>query len=131
MDQKRECWKNNSRKYISKQSFDDYEILIIDQNTNLPGIQDISEKFPKSKYFKMGKNLGPAIGRNFAVNKSNGDFLLFLDDDAYLIDEKTIEKTLNYYKKNKFGQIGLQSFENYSSKKIHISQCVIGIFFEL
>ena len=74
----------------------------------------------------MGKNFGPAGGRKFAVNQSPGDLLLFLDDDAYLVDDQTIDKTLNFYINNNFGQIGLHSFENYNSKKIHISQCVIG-----
>ena len=116
----------NCLNYVSKQSFDDYEILIVDQNENLPGIQDISRKFPKARYFKLGKNFGPAVGRNFAVNQSTGEHLLFLDDDAYLVDETTIEKTLNFYLNNNYGQVGLQSYENFNSKKIHISQCVIG-----
>ena len=116
----------NCLNYVSKQSFDDYEVLIVDQNENLPGIHDISRKFPKAKYFKLGKNFGPAVGRNFAVNQSVGEHLLFLDDDAYLVDETTIEKTLNFYLNNNYGQVGLQSYENFNSKKIHISQCVIG-----
>ena len=69
----------NCLNYVSKQSFNDYEILIIDQNENLPGIEDLCKKFPKTKYFKLGKNFGPAVGRNFAVNQSAGDLLLFLD----------------------------------------------------
>ena len=75
---------------------------------------------------KLKKNLGPAVGRNIAVKKCNGELLLFLDDDAYLIDKNTLEKTLDYYKKNNFGQVGLQSYENHESKKIAIAQCVIG-----
>ena len=30
--------------YVSKQTFEDYEIIIIDQNTNLPGIEEIVKK---------------------------------------------------------------------------------------
>jgi len=116
----------NCLKYLSRQTFEDYEILIIDQNMNLPGIMDIAKKFPKTRYFKMENNFGPATGRNFAVKESLGEYLLFLDDDAYLIDENTIKKTFNFFKSNNFGQIGLQSLENFDTKKIQISQCVIG-----
>ncbi len=116
----------NCLEYLSKQTFQDYEIIIIDQNTNLPGIKDISKKFSKTRYFKMKKNSGPSIGRNFAVKESLGNYLLFLDDDAFLIDESTIEKTFNFFKNNDFGQVGLQSLENFDTKKIQISQCVIG-----
>ena len=112
--------------HVSSQTFQNYEIIIIDQNTNLPGIEEIVKKFHKTNYFKLDKNYGPAVGRNFAVQKSKGELLLFLDDDAYLIDQNTLEKTINFYEKNDFGQIGLQSLENYKSKKVHISQCIIG-----
>tara|TARA_B100001029_G_C15059981_1_gene457562 strand:- start:464 stop:2455 length:1992 start_codon:yes stop_codon:yes gene_type:complete len=111
---------------ISEQTFQDYEIFVIDQNSNLPGIEEIVKKFSKTIYLKLKKNLGPAVGRNIAVKKCNGELLLFLDDDAYLIDKNTLEKTLDYYKKNNFGQVGIQSFENHESKKIAIAQCVIG-----
>jgi len=116
----------NCLEYLSRQTFEDYEILIVDQNINLPGIKDLTKKFPKTRYFNMGKNFGPAVGRNFAVKESLGDYLLFLDDDAYLIDENTIKKTFNYFKINTFGQVGLQSLENFDTKKIQFSQCVIG-----
>ena len=113
-------------KHISQQTFKDYEIIVIDQNTNLPGIEEIVKKHNTARYFKLDKNYGPAVGRNFAVQKSLGDLLLFLDDDAYLIDNNTLDKTINFYQKNNYGQLGLQSLENYESKKIHISQCIIG-----
>jgi GT2 family glycosyltransferase len=36
--------------FISKQTFVDYEIVIIDQNENLPGIDDIVKKYSKIHY---------------------------------------------------------------------------------
>ena len=52
---------------ISEQTFQDYEIFVIDQNSNLPGIEEIVKKFSKTIYLKLKKNLGPAVGRNIAV----------------------------------------------------------------
>ena len=31
--------------HVSNQTFRDYEVIIIDQNTNLPGIEDLVKKF--------------------------------------------------------------------------------------
>ena len=112
--------------HVTKQTFKDYEIIIIDQNTNLPGIEDIVKKFDNTKYLKLGKNYGPAVGRNFGVENSKGDLLLFLDDDALLIDKTTLEKSISFFQNSNYGQLGLQSLENYNTKKVHISQCVIG-----
>ena len=49
--------------FISKQTFIEYEIIIIDQNENLPGIEDIVKKYSKIIYKRFNKNLGPAVGR--------------------------------------------------------------------
>ena len=78
------------------------------------GIEEIVKKHNTARYFKLDKNYGPAVGRIFAVQKSLGDLLLFLDDDAYLIDNSTLDKTINFYQKNNYGQLGLQSLEIFS-----------------
>jgi MoaA/NifB/PqqE/SkfB family radical SAM enzyme/GT2 family glycosyltransferase len=111
--------------FISKQTFVDYEIIIIDQNENLPGIGDIVKKYSKIIYKRFNKNLGPAVGRNFASKLAKHDLLLFLDDDAYLKNKFTLEKTVKFFLKNNYGQLGLQSYVNLENSSLHISQCII------
>jgi GT2 family glycosyltransferase len=112
--------------FISKQTFFDYEIIIIDQNENLPGIEDIIKKYSKIIYKRFNKNLGPAVGRNFGSKLAKHALLLFLDDDAYLKDKFTIEKTIKFFLKNNYGQLGLQSYSNLENNNLHTSQCIIG-----
>lgn len=111
---------------IINQSYKDYEIIIIDQNSNLPGLDDIINKFSNIIHLKMKDNVGPAVGRNIGVKEAKGEFILFLDDDAYLLDESTLDKTIKFFANSNYGQLGLQSYENVETKKIHISQCIIG-----
>lgn len=47
-----------------------------------------SDKIYPVYYEKMTENLGAGNGRNYAFSKANGDYVYFLDDDAY-IDIKT------------------------------------------
>ena len=43
-----------------------------------------SDKIYPVYYEKMNENLGAGIGRNYAFSKSNGEYVYFLDDDAFI-----------------------------------------------
>ena len=43
-----------------------------------------AEQFPQEKTLHLNENLGIPAGRNAGVSKVSGEFLFFLDDDAYL-----------------------------------------------
>lgn len=63
---------------IDNASEDDTEILVRDFFT---------EYHFEYIYEKMSSNLGVGIGRNYAYSRTRGDYVYFMDDDAY-IDEK-------------------------------------------
>ena len=64
-------------------------ILIDDASSNSTAIEKIIEnsrdEFTKAqitlKYFRLLENCGPAIARNFGIEKSNGENILFADSD--------------------------------------------------
>ena len=75
-------------KSISKQDYLNFEIIIIDNNS--PGnTKELTEKFIKNnpklkiKYFLETKQ-GLSFGRNRGIKEANGDFIIFLDDDAFI-----------------------------------------------
>lgn len=45
--------------------------------------KDVIKKFEdgRIKYYRMNKNSGSSVARNYGFNKSNGMFIVFLDDD--------------------------------------------------
>ncbi len=66
----------------------DTEFVIID-NASIDETEDIVKSALKGYnhiYIKMDRNLGCGGGRNFAFEKSNGEYVYVLDDDA-LIDQ--------------------------------------------
>ncbi len=74
-----------------------YEIIVVDDG----GIDDLEEKIKKYqnvKYFRK-ENTGVADTRNYAVEKSNGDYIIFVDSDDFISNSllKNIEK---YIKQN-------------------------------
>lgn len=69
------------------------QFVIID-NASTDDTSIVIEQFYKEHpyeyyYEKMSENLGVGIGRNYAFSKAKGDYVYFLDDDAYINTEKT------------------------------------------
>lgn len=94
----------NAEKTIKKailsatsQDYNDLEIIIVDDgsidNTEKE-ILEFTEKYENIKYYKK-ENTGVADTRNFGIEKSSGDYILFLDDDDYL--DNNLLKTLEPY----------------------------------
>lgn len=105
---------NNSEKYISqsiksvlRQSFRDWELIIVDN-----GSKDKTEKVIKSflpnkkiRFFKL-KYANQPRARNFAIKKSKGSFIAILDSDDIALKSR-LTKQYNYLKKNpKIGLLG-------------------------
>jgi len=69
---------------IYEQTFADYEVLIVDNNSNDGSIAYIKENFPKAMLIENTKNFGFAKGNNIGIEKCNGEWIFFLNNDAYL-----------------------------------------------
>ncbi|MDP2216518.1 MAG: glycosyltransferase family A protein [Methanolobus sp.] len=65
---------------LTEQKDYDFEIIIVDNN-DIADIAPIISNY-KLKYIKLKKNFGVNIGRNIGTAQSNGEIIIFLDDDA-------------------------------------------------
>ncbi len=127
----------NSEKHIKKclesilnQTYEDFELLLIND-----GSTDITESIIKKydddriKYYK-NENQGIGKARNYGIEKSKGEYIVFIDSDDY-VEKTMLEKLINkiesdkldivicdYYRKNKnrIKEEKLISFENTSIK---------------
>ncbi len=66
----------------------DTQFVIIDNASTDNTEEAVKEFFQKYKYEfiyeKMTENLGVGRGRNYAYSKTTGDYVYFMDDDAYI-----------------------------------------------
>lgn len=76
-----------------------WEILVFNNGFNPERLKELQEVFPKVKFFGDGENIGFALANNFLIEKSQGDFVLMLNQDVF-IKRKSIEKLLNFLKVN-------------------------------
>lgn len=95
----------NGEKYIkdcldslSKQSFTDFEIIIVDNASTDNSLNIIEENYPNIKLIKMHKNYGFSIAVNRGIKESRGEYVVLLNNDTVVFEHwlynliDTIEK---------------------------------------
>lgn len=128
---------------VLRQTYKNFEIIIIYDDTSLLDWMKISKLKKKDKrirIFKNKVNLGAGESRNLAIKKSRGEFLAFLDADDYWKENKLMCQ-INYMKKhsakfvhcsyfivNKLNKIiGYRIAPKYINYKSLINSCDIGL----
>lgn len=118
----------NCEKYIEecvdsvlKQTYNDYEIIIINDGSTDNSYDIIRKKYknmPKVKIIDKS-NTGVSDTRNLGIKEAKGEWIVFLDADD-LIQEKCLEKLSNIINKNKEIEaisFGMQELINGINKK--------------
>ncbi len=95
----------NSEKYISQailsvisQTHLNWELLLVDDcssDATYTIISDFASQDSRIKAFKLDKNSGAGVARNFAIQQAQGNYIAFLDADDLWKPEK-LEKQLHY-----------------------------------
>lgn len=93
---------------ILNQTYKNFELIIID-NYSIDNTEKIVKTYIKKdkriKYYKNKNNGIVAINRNFGINKSQGRFIAFCDDDDVWINNKLEKQILEFKKDKKIGLI--------------------------
>lgn len=78
---------------------DDVEIIVVDNGSSDSTEVTIKQRFPWVIYFYLNKNTGVAAGRNYGLERANGNYLMILDNDT-IVPENAIESLMNYLDSN-------------------------------
>ena len=68
---------------LTEQTYKNFEVVVVDDGSD-PKLQNVVEDFPQIlnvKYF-FKENSGPGLSRNYGVDKSSGEYVIFLDSDC-------------------------------------------------
>lgn len=89
----------NKGKYINEclnsiinQTFKNYEIIVVDDGSSDNSLEEI-KKYDVSLYHTNRLQAGGA--RNIGMKKAKGEYIVFLDSDDYLNNERVLEKLNN------------------------------------
>jgi glycosyltransferase involved in cell wall biosynthesis len=94
-------------KSVLKQTYTNFEVIVIDDNgigsnENLltkKTMQSLLKLDSRIKYIELENNSGGSIARNAGIEKSDGKYITFLDDDDEYYTAK-LENQLKFYKKS-------------------------------
>ena len=104
-------------KSIIKQSYSNWKLIIIDDNSNKK-TKEILKKFIKNKKIKIywfKKNQGAGFCRNYALKKSKSSFVAFIDSDDIWRKNK-LKEQINFMIKNKCS-FSYTYYETFGDKK--------------
>ena len=83
---------------IIQQTFQDFEIIVVDDGTPNDDNFLLCKQYEKIRYIKIENSGGPAKPRNTGIKQAKGKYLAFTDDDdVWQVDklEKQVEKLEN------------------------------------
>ena len=88
---------------VLNQTYDNIEIIVVDDNGQNTPAQISNESFLKNKeniiYYPLKENSGAQVARNTGIFVSRGKYIAFLDDDD-IWDKEKIRKQVNYLENN-------------------------------
>jgi len=83
-----------------EKNYTKYEFIIVDNNSDDPGLPQLAKNFPFAKIINADKNGGFAYGNNIGISRAGGDYIFLLNPDTYLTDN-SIEKLYERIRKDK------------------------------
>lgn len=87
---------------VLNQTYQNFEIIIIDDESTdntVSILKEFSNKYNRIKYFQIPHAGRPSVPRNYGTEKSNGEFIAFLDADDIWVKNK-LEIQLKEFEKN-------------------------------
>lgn len=90
---------------VNRQSYREFETIVVDNSLNINFSRDIIERYPGIKLYPQDKNISYCQALNLGINVSSGDFVLCLNDDV-ILDNRFIEEALKGFPvDNKIGMV--------------------------
>ena len=102
---------------LQKQTYQNLEVVIVDNGSTDDTVQFIKSKYPDYKLICLSSNVGCEEGFNVGIVNATGSILIFLDSDAFFEDEG-IHKIVNKFNENQSLGIIDPRIYNYFSNSI-------------
>ena len=84
----------------------DYEVIVIDNDSQDGSIEAIEKQFPEVTIIKNTENQGFSKANNIGIKESSGDYVLLLNSDT-IVEQNTLKGAIDFIKDHKhIGALG-------------------------
>jgi GT2 family glycosyltransferase len=98
---------------LNQQAFEDREIIVLDNGSCPSTKQELRASLSgktEISFHELAENRGVSGGRNAAIRLAQGDVLIFIDDDAILLDSLATAKIVERFRDDE--RLGILSFKS-------------------
>lgn len=113
---------------LNTSSYENYEILIVENNSVTDEIFDYYKKLsqnPKIRLLRWKKEFNYSAINNYAASRAKGEYLLFLNNDTEVITPDWIEEMLGICQREGTGAVGAKLY--FGNNTIQHAGTIIGI----
>lgn len=97
---------HNLIKALSQQNYGNYEIIVIDNNSQDDTVEFLKLNYPEVKTIRCPENFG-YVAYNFGFSNAQGDYIIIIDDDGLPASIDWISRTMSHFESNpRLGAIG-------------------------
>jgi len=86
---------------LKKQTYKNFEIIFVDNNSKDNSVQLIKENYPGVKLILNPKNYGFSRGNNIGIKNSKGDYVIILNPDT-ILDKSWLKNLVNVANKTDY-----------------------------
>jgi GT2 family glycosyltransferase len=92
---------------VAQQRYENIETIVVDNGSTDGTAGFVRERYPRCTLCISEKNAGTSITRNAAIKLSSGEYIWFLDSDAYITDHRLGQVLVSLLEKNpNIGAVG-------------------------
>lgn len=113
---------------LDKSTYDNYEIIVVENNSTTPEIFRYYEELQKNEKITVVTYEGSfnySAINNLGVSKASGDYVLLLNNDTEVITVNWMEELLMYAQREDVGAVGCKLY--YADRTIQHAGVVIGL----
>ena len=85
---------------VLKQSFRDYEIIVVDDGSTDGTKEKMGKILSEKVRYLRQDNAGPGAARDFGISNAKGEYIAILDSDDYWIDNNKLQKQVGFLNDN-------------------------------